>query len=145
MMAVYTIYEPQRDPCPIEFTAGDFWSSPGKFFVTVRNVGPQPILKMEVAYDHLMAPQYRRRPFNDQWSWPGPIEPGQEKSFEVPGYLPGHAEEISGWALFPKSVTDRDSTWRPKEDGQCFKVFWRDKEHPQPVVLPPLQMETRED
>jgi FtsP/CotA-like multicopper oxidase with cupredoxin domain len=145
MMAVYTIYEPQKEPCPIQFVAGDFWSTPGKFFVTVKNVGAKPIQNLEVAYDHLMTSQYRRRPFNNLWSWPGPIEPGQQKSFEMQGYLPGHAEGILGWALFPKSVTYQDRIWRPTQDGQCFQVLWRDKQQPQPVVLPPLQMETRED
>jgi hypothetical protein len=145
MMAAYTIYEPSLDPCPIQFEDADFWSTPGKFFVTVKNVGAKPIRNLQVAYDHLMAPQYRRRPFNDQWSWAGPIEPGQEKKFEMPGYLPGHADDILGWALFPKAVTYRDSTWRPQQDGQCFHVFWRNKEEPQPVVLPPLQVETHED
>ena len=145
MMAVYTIYEPSREPCPVEFAAADFWSTPGKFSITIRNVGAKPIRKLEVAYDHLMTPQYRRRPFNDQWFFSGPIEPGQQKSFEVPGYLPGLAEGISGWALFPKSVTSPDSIWRPREDGQCFHVFWRDKQNPQPTVLPPVQKETRED
>jgi hypothetical protein len=145
MMAVYTIYDPPREPCPIQFVSGDFWSTPGKFFVTVKNVSAKPILKLDIAYDHLMAPQYRRRPFNNQWSWTGPIEPGQQKSFEIPGYLAGVAESISGWALFPKSVTYQDSTWRSAQDGQCFQVFWHDKERSQPAVLPPLQVETRED
>jgi hypothetical protein len=145
MMATYTIYEPPQGPCPIQFVAGDFWSTPGKFSVTIRNVSAKPIRSLEVSFDHLMTPQYRRRPFNDVWSLAGPIEPGQQKQFEMPGYLPGHVDNILGWAVFPKSVTYLDSKWNAQEDGQCFEVLWRDQEHPQPMVLPPLQMETRED
>ena len=149
MMAVYTIYQPSPGPCPIQFVSGDFWSTPGKFFVTVKNASSKPIRSLEVSYDHLLAPQYRRRPFNNQWSWTGPIAPGQEKSFEIPGYLPGVAEGIPAWALFPKAITYQNGAWTPHQDGQCFYVFSRDddkeKPRPQPEVLPPLQMETRED
>lgn len=145
MMATYTIYEPSREPCPLRFVTADFWTTPGNFSITVKNVGNKPIMSVDVSYDHLMTVQYRRRPFNNKWSFSGPIEPGQEKRFDMPGYLPGQAQGIQGWAVFPKAITYSDSKWYPKEDGQCFQVFWRDQDHPELTVLPPVQVETKED
>lgn len=51
-----------------------------------------------------------------------------------------------GWAFFPTEVKYQDgSTWRPQSDGECFKVIWRDAEHPDVPALPPRQMEINAD
>jgi hypothetical protein len=56
------------------------------------------------------------------------------------------AQSLLGWAFFPESVTFTDgSVWKPKQRGECFNVFWRDKEHPKLEVLPPLQIEMNSD
>jgi hypothetical protein len=146
MMATYTIYKPLTRSCPIQFMSADFWNTQGTFTVTVKNTSPKTIGSVVATFDHFVAPQYRRRPYSNQWKWTKTIEPGQEQTFEMPGYLPGFSNQIAAWALLPHTVIYQDSSnWRPQQEGECFKVFWRDKEHPQMSVLPPLQVETSED
>jgi FtsP/CotA-like multicopper oxidase with cupredoxin domain len=99
MMATYTIYQPPPRSCPIQFVSADFWKTPGKFTLTVRNVGPKTIQKLAVGFDHLMSPQSRRRPYVHEWAWTQPIEPGRERTFEMPGYLADFSGRILGWAL----------------------------------------------
>ncbi|HZQ18630.1 MAG TPA: multicopper oxidase domain-containing protein [Terriglobales bacterium] len=145
MMATYTIYQPQECSSPIQLQSADFWQTPGKFHVRVKNVGTKPISSMSVMYDHLMAPLYRRRPFDNLWNWNTPLRPGQEQTFEVPGY-PHGAENIQAWILFPHLVVFADGTiWQGKEGNGCFNVFWRDKQHPDMPVLPPLFIQTGDD
>jgi manganese oxidase len=146
MMATYTIYQPRSCSSPVQFVAADFWQTPGKFHVTIKNTGSKPIRKVVVGFDHLITAQFRRRPFNNAWSWAMPLRPGQQQTFEVPGWLPGYANQVLGWVLFPKMVVYEDgSAWQPKEEGECFTVYWRDEDHPQLTVLPPLQIEMSED
>jgi len=146
MMATYTVYNSPSRSCPVQFVAADFWKTPGKVTVSVRNAGPNTIEKLVVGFDHIMSPQFRRRPFAHEWTWTQPIEPGREQTFEMPGYLPDFANKISGWALSPQAIVYKDGTrWNAQEDRECFEVFWRDKEHPQLPVLPPLQIEMTED
>lgn len=146
MMATYTIYKPQQCSSPIQITSADFWHTPGKFHVTLKNVSSKPIQRITLYYDHLMSAQYRRRPFEDLWTWNTPVLPGQEQSFDVPGYPAGYGENIVGWVLFPRTVVFQDgSVWQPATNGQCFTVFWRDKQHPQLEALPPLFIELNAD
>src|SRR6266496_314083 len=124
MMAVYTIYEPRHCSSPIQFMSADFWHTPGKFRVTIKNVGSKPIQRVTVSFDHLMSPQYRRRPYDDFWTWNTPIQPGHEQTFEMQGYLPGYAEQVFGWVLFPRMVGYQDgSAWQLTDEGQCFDVY----------------------
>ncbi len=146
MMATYTIYQPQPKSCPIQFVSADFWKSPGKLMVTVKNVAPTTIEKLTIGFDHISSPMARRRPFSNQWTWMQSIAPGAEHTFEMQGYLPDFANQILGWALFPRAIVYQDAEkWSPEEDGQCFEVFWRDPDHPQLTVLPPLQLEMNAD
>jgi len=145
MMASYTIYPPRQCASPIQFASADFWQASGAFQVGIKNVGAKPIKKILVSFDHLMTPEYRRRPFNDVWTWTASLAPGQEQTFEPPRWLPSFAGKISGWVLFPKEVDFVDgSVWRPNGE-ECFQVFWRDQDKAQPAVLPPLQIELNED
>jgi multicopper oxidase len=146
MMANYTIYGPQPScASPVQLVSADFWSTPGKFTLTVKNVSSKPIQKAVVTYDHLMTSIYRRRPFENYWTLNQTIQPGQQETFEFPGY-PRGADEIAGWVLYPQMVTFSDgSHWDGGGTGECYKVFWRDKDHPQLPVLPPLFIETKED
>jgi hypothetical protein len=146
MMATYTIYKPPPKSCPIQFVSADFWKTPGKLTVTVKNVGPDTAEKLVVDFDHLTSSQSRHRPYAHQWTWTDPIEAGAEHTFEMPGYLPDFTNRILGWALFPGAIIYKDGKkWTPEQDGDCFEVFWRDKDHPQLTVLPPLQREMNED
>jgi manganese oxidase len=145
MMATYTIYQPRQCASPVQFESADFWKTPGKFQVTLKNVGTKPIGRIAVMYDQLMAPRYRRRPFENLWNWTTALQPGQVQTFEIPGY-PRGANSILAWILFPQLVVFADgSYWQGKEEDGCFDVFWRDKQHPEMPVLPPLTLQTGED
>lgn len=146
MMATYTIYAPPPRSCPIKFLVADFWKTPGKLSVTVKNVEPKTIEKLVVGFDHLMSPQSRRRPYGHEWTWAQAMEPGQERTFEMQGYLPDFSNRILGWAVSPLAITYKDGgSWNSREDGECFEVFWRDEDHPRLTVLPPLQIEMNDD
>lgn len=149
MMATYTIYRPQPKDCPLQFVSADFWKNPEKLTVTVKNIGPKTITSLVVDFDHLMSSQSRRRPYQHEWTWSQRIDPGAEHTFEMPGYLPDFTKGIVGWVLFPRAVVYGDGTkWTTQakgDDAECFEVFWRDKDHPQLTVLPPLQRELNED
>ena len=143
MMAVYTIYEPRQCSSPIDLVSSDFWSNPETVHVTVKNVSSKPITNIAVKYDFLLGRQYRRRPYPDVgWSWNTTIPPGQQQTFEMKGMSAAYAEKVFGWVLFPQSVTYEDGgKWSQQRDGDCFQVFWRDKDQLPLTVLPPLFME----
>ena len=146
MMAAYTIYEPRHCDSPIQFVSGSFWDDSGKFHLTIRNNGQKPIKRVVVGFDHLMTVQYRRRPYEPFWDLSKDIAPGQEQTLEMPGYKRELENTIFGWVFFPRTVVYEDgSTWQPKDEGQCFQVYWQDTSRPQPDVLPPLQVELNED
>jgi manganese oxidase len=146
MMAVYTIYEPRHCDSPIGFVSGSFWESTGKFHLTVRNTSSKPIKQVVISFDHLITPLRRRRPYEPFWNFSAQLAPGQEQTFEMPGYKLELAKTVSGWVLYPRSVVYANgSTWRLGDESQCFEVFWQDKNRPQPEALPPLQVELNED
>ena len=143
MMAIYTIYPPRQCSSPIEFMSADFWNTPGEFRVTVKNVSSKPIANITTKFDFLMTRQYRRRPFQDEgWTWDKPIQPGQQQTFEMKGLLPGYAEKVFGWILFPQNVVYQNGEkWSQPREGDCFQTFWRDKDQSPLMALPPLFME----
>ena len=146
MMATYTIYEPNRCDSPLQFVSGSFWDDSGKFHLTIRNAGQKTIKRVEVGFDHLMTKEYRRRPYQPIWDFSTDIAPGQEQTFEMPGHKRDLENTVFGWEFFPRDVLYEDgTTWQLKDDGQCFQVFWQDKSHLQPAVLPPIQLELNED
>ena len=101
---------------------------------------------MVITFDHLMTSQYRRRPYEPYWTCSAEILPGQEHTFEMPGYERALENTFFGWVLFPRTVLYEDgSTRQPKDENACFQVYWRDNDRPQPDVLPPLQVELNED
>ena len=143
MMATYTIYEPEQCTSPIRFVSTDFWNTAGNFRVTVKNISLKAIQKLSVKYDFLLTPQYRRRPFvDDGWTWKTPLQPGQEETFEMKGWLPAQGERVFAWVLFPQAVVfENGGTCSQERDGDCFQVFWRDKDQPTLTTLPPLFVE----
>ena len=146
MMAVYTIYTAPTRPCPLTFVAGDFWQHPENFSLTVKNVGDRPISQVLLTSEMFLAPQDLRRPSNFRWSSTNPVLPGEESTLEKPGIPAQSAQKVMGWAFFPTEVKYQDgSIWRPQSDGECFKVIWRDAEHPDVPALPPRQMEINAD
>lgn len=99
MMAVYTIYEPQHCTSPVQFVSTDFWRTPGKFEITVKNTGREPMRDLSVTFDHLMTPPFRRHPYDNEGDWNALIPPRQEKSFEMTGYLPAYTDSILAWPV----------------------------------------------
>src|SRR5579862_7342266 len=144
MMSIFTIYEPESRSCPIQFVAGNFWNTNGKYSVTVKNTSGKPIKQWIMTSEHFLAPQYLHHPFDANWPVAGPIPAGAEQTLEKNSYLKG-GDSILGWALFPRKIVYQDGTsWDPKEHGECFQVYWRDKDHPNPIVLPAAQADVQQ-
>jgi manganese oxidase len=147
MMAVYTVYAPPKQKCPLAFVDGDFWQHPERFALKVKNIGDKPIAKFTLTSEMLLAPMDLRRPYNFQWSFSGkPIAPGQEQALEKPGAPAAAAQNVMGWVFFPGSVTyDDGTTWLAQNEGECFGVIWRDRQHPDLPTLPTRQIEMNPD
>jgi hypothetical protein len=146
MMAVYTIYAPPQRACPLAFTAGDFWKHPENFTLTVKNTSHKAIASLTLTTEMFLAPQDLRRPFNSEWSSDKPILPDQEQTLEKPGIRAASAQSVLGWVFFPYSVKYEDGTsWHPQSEGECFRVIWRDPQHPDLPALPPRQIEMNPD
>ncbi|HVI08684.1 MAG TPA: multicopper oxidase domain-containing protein, partial [Candidatus Binatia bacterium] len=146
MMAVFTIYKPQTQPCPVTFTALTFWNSPEKNTLTVKNTSGKTIAQASIISEMFMAPQDLRRPFQPEWRTTEQIWPGQEQTIEKPGLRGESAKAVLGWTFFPVSVKYQDgSSWAAQNEGECFKVFWRDADRPDLPVLPPRQFEISPD
>jgi hypothetical protein len=147
MMAVYTIYVPPARSCPLAITQGDFWKSPEKSTLTVKNISDKTIASFALTSEMFLAPQDLRRPFNaSQWSSAKPIQPGQEFTLERPAIPAASAQTVLGWVFFPASVKYADgSSWQAQSEGECFGVVWRDPQHPDLPALPPRQMEISPD
>ena len=146
MMAVYTIYPPPNASCAVKFPAGDFWNATGKFTLTIENAGRKPIKSVALTAEHFLAPQDLRRPFDFNWSSSTTIAPGQQQTIQKPAYSAASAQAVYGWVFIPTAITYTDGTvWHPKQHGECFKVFWREKDHPGIPALPPRQDELNPD
>jgi len=146
MMAVYTIYKPQRQKCPVEFVGTEFWHHPEKSTLIVKNTSSKDINKVDIASEMFMAPQDLRRPFDSEWQWSGSIPTGKKQVLQKLGVPVEAAEKVLGWVFFPSSIQYQDgNTWTPEGPGQCFKIFWRDAQHPDVPALPPQQFEINAD
>lgn len=137
MMSTFTIYDPPTRSCPLRFVTGNFWDTSDKYSVTVENISGKPIKQWVLTSEHFLAPQYLHHPFDANWPVSGPITVGGKQTQEKNAYLQG-GNSILGWAVFPSKVIYEDGTsWAPQQHGECFQMYWRDKEHPDLVVLPP--------
>ncbi len=146
MMAIYTIYPPPNRSCPVKFPAGDFWNTNGKFMLTVKNATSKPIKSLSLTAEHFLAPQDLRLPFDSNWSSTASILPNGEQTIERPAYATATSQAVYGWVFIPTAITFADgSTWHPKQANECFRAFWRDKEHPEIPALPPRQDELNPD
>lgn len=145
MMAIYIIYPPKR-ACPVEFSGGDFWKDPEHFSLTVKNTGSKPVANVSIMTEMFFAPNDLRRPYNFEWPATGAIAPGQQQTLQRTGVRAASANTILGWVFFPYSVKYADgSLWQGQNEGECFQVFWRDKDHSEMPVLPPRQIEMNPD
>ena len=146
MMAVYTIYTPPARSCPVSFVDGEFWKTPEKFSLTVKNESRKPIESVNLTSEMFLAPQDLRPVYNGNWHSNDPIAPGEQRALQKAGISVASAQKVLGWVFFPNSVKYQDgSTWQPQSTGECFHVFWRDPQHPEQPALPPLQFEINSD
>ena len=146
MMAVYTIYTPPARSCPVSFVDGEFWKTPEKFSLTVKNESRKPIESVNLTSEMFLAPQDLRPVYNGNWHSNDPIAPGEQRALQKAGISVASAQKVLGWVFFPNSVKYQDgSTWQPQSTGECFHVFWRDPQHPEQLALPPLQFEINSD
>jgi len=146
MMAIYTIYKPPAQSCPLAFAGGDFWKHPENFTLTVKNISGKPISNLTLTSEMFLAPQDLRRPNNAEWSSTKPILPGQEQTLEKSGIRASSAQTVLGWVFFPYMVKFEDgTTWHAQSEGECFDVIWRDAQHPDMLALPARQMEINPD
>ncbi len=147
MMAEFTIYEPSTRSCPLQFVTGDFWNIPDdKYKLTVRNLSGKKIKNFSLSFQHFVAPAFMRHPFADSWSSSQPLDNGAEQTLEMKAYGGNGGQGLLAWVLMPSKINFEDGTvWTPQQRGECFGVFWRDKDHPDLKVLPPEQVETNQD
>jgi hypothetical protein len=147
MMATYTIYQPSTRACPLKFVHGEFWNTAGKFSLAVENVSGKPIKGFGLEAEQFLGPQYLRRPFSGgHWSSEQTLAAGERGSLEMKDYPAALEQTVLGWVFVPSSVAFADgSVWKPEREGECFDVFWRDRDHPKLEVLPPVQMELNLD
>ena len=48
-----------------------------------------------------------------------------------------------GWIYYPSHITFAGgATWKPREQGECFRTFRRDKNHPEMPVKPVTQYDS---
>ena len=143
MMATYTIYPLAPNSCPVEFAAGDFWDNPKELSVTVRNTSKKTIQHLILTPGAFLSRMDLRTSLTP-WMSNTPIGPGQEQSLKANNFY--QSRGILGWALSPYQIVYTDgSKWNPQQSGECFHVFWRDREHPSLEALPPFQMEVSSD
>ena len=146
MMAVYTIVAPPTRSCPVQFPAGDFWNTPEKFSIAVKNLSGKPIKSFILTSEILLTPQDLRRPYDAEWTFTKLIRPGETERLEKAGIRAASAQSVLAWIVFPYSITYEDGkTWRSQKEGECMNVFWRDKDHPEMLALPPRQIEMNPD
>ena len=146
-MATYTIYEPSARSCPVKFVSGNFWDDAEKFSLSVENVSGKPIQSLAVEAEQFLSPQYLHRPFEGhRWSSDQILAAGETRSLEQKAYPASVRQSVMGWVFLPDSIKFTDgSVWKAEAGGECFHIFWREKEHPQVEALPPLQMEMNVD
>lgn len=149
MMATFTIRHRPR-PLPVEFLHGEFWNTPRKLQVEVRNISDKTIRDIRLHLDYLAASTQNLRGFAHEWSLGKPLGPGETATVDFQPYfeesgLVGYLEDesILAWAVHPAAIEYADGTfWRPREHGEGFALFWHQSDHPVLEALPPLQPDT---
>jgi len=143
MMAVFTIYAPPRS-CPVAIVPDAWDHVAGASAIRIRNRGLKPIRQVSILSGYLIN-VLQLEPLVLAWFSPGPLPPGREQPVAVGTELFSQGNNL-GVVFFPTRILYEDGTqWKPREPGDCFQVFWRNKEHPGLPVLPPIQVHQSED
>jgi FtsP/CotA-like multicopper oxidase with cupredoxin domain len=143
MMASYTVYAPPRS-CPVALAAGDWESLATNPAIRVRNATSKPIRQVSLLSGYLVS-ELELQPLVLAWSSDRTIPPGHENSLSLGAELFSGSGDL-GVAVFPSRIVYEDgSEWKPRRLGECFRVYWRDQQHPPLPVLPPFQFGEKED
>jgi manganese oxidase len=142
MMMTYTIMRPPR-ACPVTFESGDFWSDKQQVSVNIRNATKRTIKRVVLGAGAMTQINDLRMSF-DPWEAKDLAPSGiAEIRTNINMF---HPDAISAWAFFPQTVIFSDgSRWTPNEWGECFHIFWKDKQHPPVTVLPRFQSDMDDD
>ncbi len=144
MMVTYTIYPPPPRFCPVTFAAEDWSQLAATPAIPIRNATAKPIRQVGILSGYLIN-VLDLEPLVLSWFSPAPIKPGQEQTVPVGSELFSNGSNL-GVAFYPSHVVYQDgSEWKPHQLGDCFKIYWRNKDHPQLPVLPPIQIAQKED
>jgi multicopper oxidase len=139
MMATYRIRPANPRSCPVQFGDATFWAGKGGFQMQVENLTPKPIQQILIESEAVIGLNRLTKPA-EAWKVPLPIGPKQTTLVEMPD-LQAHSESVLGWVVFPQSLTFADgSQWSPNERGECLRMYWRDKNHQDMQILPPVAM-----
>lgn len=138
MMATYTIYSPPRS-CPVDLLPAEWAKMRDTSEISLRNASAKPIRRVTLLSAYLISAQ-QLQPLLVAWFSPGPLGPGELQTIAFGKEL-FRGEEGLGVAFFPSSVIYQDgSEWKPDQLGECFQVYWRNKDHPALPALPPIQL-----
>ena len=146
MMATYTIYDPEdKRSCPIKFRAKRLWGDSAQdLSLTIENNSSKTINKVVLNSANLLS-RMDLEPSVLPWIGTAPMPPGHEQTLTSKNNL-NNSNAIPAWVFFPRSIEYSDgSRWQTSHQGQCFEIYWRDKDHPDLPVLPPLQIELNVD
>jgi len=144
MMATYTIYSTAARSCPVVFAADPWERAASSSSIRVKNLGGKPIRQVSILSGYLVS-SLELQPLILTWFSTEPIPPGQERPVTI-GKEMFAGRGNASVAFFPSRVIYEDgSEWKPRQLGDCFRIYWRDKEHSQVPVLPPFQFQQKED
>jgi manganese oxidase len=139
MMATYRIRPTHPRGCPVQFGEGNFWKGKSGFQLELQNLTAKPIKQVTLESDIVVGFNHLEKA-PDAWKVPLPVNPKQTTLIEMSSQMP-HPESIQGWIIFPLAVTFADGTqWSPNERGECMRMYWRDKNHQNMQILPPVAM-----
>jgi hypothetical protein len=139
MMATYRIRPSHPRSCPVQFGDANFWGAKSGFQMELKNLTSKPIQQVALERDVVIGKNHLTRTA-EAWNVPLPIGAKQTTSIQMPSQI-AHPEGILGWIVYPLTLTFADgSKWSPNEHGECMRMYWRDKNHQDMQILPPVEM-----
>jgi hypothetical protein len=139
MMAMYRIRPAHPRSCPVQFGDANFWAANSGFQMELKNPTAKPIQQITLESDAVIGLNHLTK-LPEAWKIPLPLGPKQAIPIQMPNQM-AHSESILGWVVFPVTLTFADgSKWSPNERGECMRVYWRDKNHQDMQILPPVEM-----
>jgi hypothetical protein len=139
MMATYRIQPAHPRSCPVQFGEANFWTADPGFQIDLKNLTAKAIKQISLESDIVVGLNHLNK-VQENWQAPLPVGPEQAANVTMPKQMP-HPESILGWVVYPRSMIFADgSQWTPTERGECMRVYWRDKNHQNMDILPPVEM-----